>query len=142
MAASDIAGLFLRLQELHAQQGKTWKEIAHILGKEGYEEKGKALTDNALRKRYARWDGNDASGTAILASEPVSKQEQGRDDFDRFNKTLMASSLQQFEETESANSILVGYINREDWQGNHKDKGQCDNGGTGRSLDQGPLRRR
>jgi integrase/recombinase XerC len=38
--------------------------------------------------------------------------------------------------------ILVGYINREDWQGNHKDKGQCDNGGTGHSLDQGLLRRR
>ena len=54
MAASDKSPLFSRLHELRAQEGKGWKEIANILEEEGYEENGKALTDNALRKRYCK----------------------------------------------------------------------------------------
>lgn len=105
MAGMPKARLFSRLQELHTHQGKSWKEIAHILKDEGYEEKGKPLTDNALRKRYARWGETETSGMPPVASEPVSTGEQGRSDFDQFNKTRMDSSLKQFEETESANSI-------------------------------------
>jgi hypothetical protein len=98
MAASDKAGLFSRLQELHARQGKTWKEIAHILGEEGYEEKGKALTDNALRKRFTRWSKSEVGvpGESSLASEPESKQEQGTSDFDRLQKHRMDSALKGF----------------------------------------------
>ncbi len=98
MAASDKAGLFSRLQELHARQGKTWKEIAHILGEEGYEEKGKALTDNALRKRFTRWSKSEEGvpGESSLTSEPESKQEQGTSDFDRMQKHRMDSALKGF----------------------------------------------
>jgi hypothetical protein len=98
MAASEKARLFSRLHELHSQQGKTWKEIAHILEEEGYEEKGETLTDNALRKRFTRWSKSEVGvpGESSLASEPVSTQEQGTSDFDRMQKHRMDSALKQF----------------------------------------------
>jgi hypothetical protein len=97
MAASEKARLFSRLHELHTQQGKTWKEIAHILEEEGYEEKGETLTDNALRKRFTRWSKSEGGvpGESSLASEPESKQEQ-TSDFDRMQKHRMDSALKGF----------------------------------------------
>jgi hypothetical protein len=98
MAVSDKAELFSRLQELHNEQGKTWKEIAHILKEEGYQEKGESLTDNALRKRYTKWGKSEEGipGESSLASEPESKQEQGITDFDRLQKSRMDSALKGF----------------------------------------------
>jgi hypothetical protein len=104
MAASEKARLFSRLHELHSQQGKTWKEIAHILEEEGYEEKGETLTDNALRKRFTRWSKSEEGvpGESSLASEPESKQEQGTSDFDRLQKHRMDSALKGFGRGRSA----------------------------------------
>ena len=96
MAVSDRAQLFSRLQELRSQQGMGWKEIARIVEEEeGYREKGKSLTDNALRKRYARWV--EAEGAAPTTSELVPKQEHGGYDFDQPQKSGMESSLNQLE---------------------------------------------
>lgn len=97
MAAPDKSPLFSRLHELRAQQGKGWKEIANILEEEGYEENGKALTENALRKRYSRWNKTDARGTSLVASEPDPKQEGGELDLDCLQRTPMESSLKQLE---------------------------------------------
>ena len=109
MAASDKAGLFSRLHELHIHQGKTWKEIEDVLRGEGYEEKGKSLTDNALRKRFTRWSKSEEGvpGESSLASEPESKQEQGRSDFDRLQKHRMDSALKGFGRGGSAPSGSV-----------------------------------
>jgi hypothetical protein len=96
MALSDKAELFSRLHELRSQQGKGWKEIANILEKEGYEENGKALTDNALRKRYTKWNTTETRGTSPVASDRESKQETQGSDFDRLQKSRMDSALKQF----------------------------------------------
>ena len=98
MAASEKARLFSRLRELHIHQGMTWKEIEDVLRGEGYEEKGKSLTDNALRKRFTRWSKSEdgVPGESSLASEPESKQEQGTSDFDRMQKHRMDSALKGF----------------------------------------------
>ena len=95
MAASDRAQLFSRLQELRSQQGMGWKEIARIVVEEGYREGGKSLTDNALRKRYARWV--EAEGVAPPTSEPVSTQEQGGHDTEQPQKNRIDSCLKQIE---------------------------------------------
>jgi hypothetical protein len=98
MGSSDKAELFSRLHELRTRQGKAWKEIANILEKEGYEEDGKALTDNALRKRYAKWSKTETRGTSPVASESMPKQGRGEPDLDRFQRSRMESPLKQFEE--------------------------------------------
>ena len=72
MAGMDRSELFSRLRELRSQQGKGWKDIARIVEEEGYREKGKALSDNALRKRYTRWIKKE-EGThdePLVVSEP------------------------------------------------------------------------
>ena len=99
MAGTDRDRLFSRLQELHSQQGKGWNEIAEILKKEGYEEKGKALTGNALRKRYTKWSRTEevVSGKPLVASEPETNQEHGGVDFDWLQKNRMDSALKQFQ---------------------------------------------
>ena len=78
MSGTDKSQLFSRLHELHTH-GKSWKEIANILEERGIRGKGKALTDNALRKRYAKWKRNEH-------------------DLDCLQRTQMESSLKQFEE--------------------------------------------
>jgi len=97
-ANSQTNRLFSRLQELHAHQGKTWKEIAQVLEEEGYQEKGETLTANALRKRFTRWSKSEEGvpGESSLASVPVSTQEQGGSDFDRLQKNRMDSALKGF----------------------------------------------
>ncbi|MBI5251794.1 MAG: hypothetical protein HY912_20060 [Desulfomonile tiedjei] len=97
MAASEKARLFSRLHELHTQQGKTWKEIAHILEEEGYEENGKPLTDNALRKRYAKWNKSDTRGTSPTVSELGPKQDRGELRSDQLQGTRMESDIEQFD---------------------------------------------
>jgi hypothetical protein len=98
MAAPDKAQLLSRLQELHTQ-GKTWKEIAQVLDKEGYNQKGEPLTTTALRKRYSRWSrtGEGGPGKALMETEPVPKQVLGGYDFDQFQKSRMESPLNPFE---------------------------------------------
>jgi hypothetical protein len=98
MSGMDKSPLFSRLHELRAHQGKGWKEIANILEEEGYEENGKALTDNALRKRYAKRNKTDTQGTSPVASEPEPKQEGGEFDLDWLQKGRMDSELKRFEE--------------------------------------------
>ncbi len=70
MAGMDRAELFSRLQELHTHQGKTWKEIEQILKEEGYQEGGKLLTANALRKRFTRWSKTEKPDKSPVRSEP------------------------------------------------------------------------
>ncbi len=96
MAAPEKSPLFSRLQELRSQEGKGWEEIAHILEEEGYAEKGKALTANTLRKRYTRWGKIETSDKPPVASEPESKQEHERSDFERLQKNRMDSPLKGF----------------------------------------------
>jgi hypothetical protein len=105
MAAPDKAELFSRLRELHTHQGKTWHEIASILEGEGFEEKGKPLTANALRKRFTRWSKTEAPSKSPVESEPESKQEKKGSDFDRLQKSRMDFYSKPLEEAESTNSI-------------------------------------
>jgi hypothetical protein len=98
MAAPDKSSLLSRLQELHSQPGRTWNEIAHILKEEGYEEKGKALSGNALRKRYAKLNKPDPVGRPSAASKPQSSQTERGSDFDRLQKSRMDSYSKRFEE--------------------------------------------
>lgn len=70
MAGMDKAELFSRLRELRAHQGKGWNEIASILEGEGYEEKGKPLTANALRKRFTRWSKTEMPSRTSAEPEP------------------------------------------------------------------------
>ena len=88
MVGKDKTQLFSKLHELHVQHGKGWNEIADILKEEGYEENGKALTGNALRKRYARWSSTQ-QGKSDLTSELKSKQEHRGVDFDWLQKGSM-----------------------------------------------------
>jgi hypothetical protein len=69
MAGMDKAELFSRLGELHTHQGKTWKEIEQILEEEGYQEDGKFLTANALRKRFTRWSKAEIPSKTPVVSE-------------------------------------------------------------------------
>lgn len=113
MAASVEAGLFSRLHELRSQQGKGWKEISRILEQEGYEENGKTLSDNALRKRYAKWNKSETRGTSPVASDRESKQEPEGSDFDQLQKGQVEGYGKQFEEraalpATSENSIASG----------------------------------
>jgi len=79
MAGTDKARLFLKLHELHAQQGKTWKEIEDVLMGEGYH-----MTANALRKRYSRWSRSEDGipSNALAASDAESKLDGDGFDFD------------------------------------------------------------
>ena len=97
---SDILS---RVEELRAHQGKGWKEIERIMEEEGYEEKGKALTDNALRKRYNRWKESEALGvpSSESAVSDFDKPSQ-KLDLDWLQKGRMEASLKSFEEAESA----------------------------------------
>jgi len=113
MASSDKAELFSRLHELRTRQGKAWKEIADTLREEGYREKGKTLTDNALRKRYAKWNKSETRGTSPVASDQESKQEPEGSDFDGLPKGQMEGYGKQFEEgaalpADSENAIASG----------------------------------
>lgn len=95
MAVSDRARLLSRLQKLHSQ-GKTWKEIALVLDKEGYKEKGQPLTANALRKRFFKWTrAESAKDVPALVSEPLPKQKLGGQDVDQIHKDRIDSSLRQ-----------------------------------------------
>lgn len=100
MEGSDKSQLSARLQELVATHGKHWGTIAEIMEKEGFRDKGKPLSSNALRKRYKQLSGSD-SDQSSGALEPVSTQEQGGYDFDLFQKGRMDMSLQQLEEVGS-----------------------------------------
>lgn len=113
MASSEKSTLFSRLQELRSQQGKGWKEIADTLKEEGYREKGKTLTGNALRKRYAKWHKSETRGTSPVASDRESKQEPEGSDFERLPKGQMEQYGKQFEEraalpATSENAIASG----------------------------------
>ena len=99
MTGMDKAGLLCRLQTLRSQEGKAWTEIAHILEDEGYEENGKILTANALRKRFTKWS---RSEEFIIAEPPTgSEQEitsaQRRSHFDWVQKNRLDSAIEQFE---------------------------------------------
>lgn len=95
--------LLPRVDELRAHQGRGWNEIARIMEEEGYEEKGKALTANALRKRYNRWKESGASGvpSSESAVSDFDKKPQ-KFDLDWLQKSRMEASLKPFEEAESA----------------------------------------
>ena len=70
---------------------------------EGYEEKGKALTDNALRKRYSRWKESEALGVASSESAVSDFDKPSQKlDLDWLQKGRMEASLKSFEEAESA----------------------------------------
>ncbi|MGO9570464.1 MAG: hypothetical protein ACLP5H_23280 [Desulfomonilaceae bacterium] len=99
MEGSDKARILSRLQELVATHGKHWGIITEIMEKEGFRDKGKPLTTEALRKRYKKLSGTEQPSEA---SEPDAVKEPLRDDFEEFNKRRMDSSLKQFEEAESA----------------------------------------
>lgn len=91
-----------RVDELRASQGRGWNEIARIMEEEGYKEKGKALTANALRKRYNRWKGSGASGVppSESAVSDFDKKPQ-KFDLDWLQKSRMEASLKPFEEAEA-----------------------------------------
>lgn len=112
MASSDKVELFSRIHELRSQEGKGWKEIANILEKEGYEENGKVLSDNALRKRYAKWKKSETRGTSLVASEPELEQEPEGSGFDQSQKGQMERHGEQFEDAAlpaaSENAIAAG----------------------------------
>jgi hypothetical protein len=91
MEGSDTSRISARLQELVTIHGKHWGAIAEIMEKEGFRDKEKPLSSNALRKRYKK-----LGGTETEASEPVSTQEQAGSDFDRLQKNRMDSALKQF----------------------------------------------
>ena len=95
--------LLPRVNELRAHQGRGWNEIARIMDEEGYEEKGKALTANALRKRYNRWKESGASGvpSSESAVSDFDKKPQ-KFDLDWLQKSRMEASLKPFEEAEAA----------------------------------------
>jgi hypothetical protein len=99
MTGINKAGLFSRLQTLRSEDGKAWNEIASILEAEGYEENGKVLTANALRKRFAKWIRTEDS--AIAEPSPGSEQDtvaaQRRSHFDWVQKNRLDSAIEQFE---------------------------------------------
>lgn len=97
--------LLPRVDELRAHQGKGWKEIARIVEEEGYKEKGKALTDNALRKRYNRWKESGASGlpSSESAVSDFDKKPQ-KFDLDWLQKSRMEASLKPFEEAKAVSA--------------------------------------
>ena len=99
---SDILS---RVDELRAHHGKGWKEIARIVEEEGYEEKGKALTDNALRKRYNRWKESEAScGPSSESAVSDFDKKPRKFDLDWLEKSRMEASLKPFEEAEAADA--------------------------------------
>jgi hypothetical protein len=75
MEGSDKSRILARLQELVLVHGKHWGIIAEIMEKEEYRDKGHTVSSNALRKRYKKLTGTEQT---LEASEPVSKQEQGK----------------------------------------------------------------
>ena len=97
---SDILS---KVDELRAHQSKGWTEIARIMEEEGYEEKGKALTANAIRKRYNRWK---ESGASVMPSSESAVSDFDKPsqkvDFDWLQKSRMEASLKRFEAAESA----------------------------------------
>jgi hypothetical protein len=93
MEGSDTSRISARLQELVTIHGKHWGAIAEIMEKEGFRDKEKPLSSNALRKRYKKLGGTEHLSEA---SEPVSTQEQGITDFDRLQKNRMDSALKGF----------------------------------------------
>lgn len=115
--SSERAELFSRIHELRSRRGRGWIEIADILEKEGYEENGKTLTANALRKRYAKWSQTDTRGTSPVASEPGPKQEESELDSGQLEMSRMDSPLKQLEEgaalpaLSTENAIASGLAN-------------------------------
>ena len=99
MAGMDKVGLLCRLQMLRLQDGKAWNEIAQILEEEGYEENGKILTANALRKRFAKWGRTEESTVVEPSCESgqATIAAQRRSHFDWVQKNRLDSAIQQFE---------------------------------------------
>lgn len=84
MAGMDKSELFSRLQELHIHQGRTWKEIEQILEEEGYQEGGKFLTANALRKRFTRWSKTGTDTEIPVSWKPEPTGFRGESQTDRY----------------------------------------------------------